>query len=55
LVTGSFEDMPALLVGRYGGVADRVVLYFAGSAWSETPDAFARWGDIANQVRLLST
>jgi hypothetical protein len=43
------------LVERYGGVADRVVLYFAAAAWSDTPDTFARWGEIARQVRLLGT
>jgi probable F420-dependent oxidoreductase len=54
LVSGSFEEMPARLVERYGGVADRVVLYFAGAAWSEAPDTFARWGEIARQVRRLT-
>jgi probable F420-dependent oxidoreductase len=53
LLTGSFDEMPALIVGRYGGIADRVVLYFAGAAWSEGPDTFARWGEIARQIHLL--
>ncbi len=55
LLTGSFDEMPQLLVDRYGGVADRVVLYFAGAAWSEGPDRFAQWGAIAQKVRRLTT
>jgi probable F420-dependent oxidoreductase len=51
LVAGSFDEMPRLLLDRYGGIADRVVLYFAGSAWNENPEQLARWGEIARRVR----
>ena len=46
--------MPQLLMDRYGAVAERVVLYFAGSAWAAGPDSFAKWGQIAQTVRRLS-
>lgn len=54
VVTGSFADMPDLLVQRYGGVASRLVLYFAGIAWGGDPAALARWGEIARGVRRLT-
>ena len=50
LVTGSYDEMPDLLVERYGGVAHRLVLYFAGSAWSRDPGSLVRWGEVARQV-----
>ncbi|HEY1831599.1 MAG TPA: TIGR03617 family F420-dependent LLM class oxidoreductase [Acidimicrobiales bacterium] len=54
LVSGTFDDMPNLLVDRYQGVADRVVLYFANAAWSEDPASLTRWGGIARGVRHLT-
>ncbi|HVA08385.1 MAG TPA: TIGR03617 family F420-dependent LLM class oxidoreductase [Acidimicrobiales bacterium] len=54
VVSGSFADMPALIVERYSGVAQRVVLYFAGIAWGEREADLARWGDIARGVRDLT-
>jgi len=50
LLTGSFDEMPELIVARYGGIAQRVVLYFAGIAWNEDPASLARWGAIARRV-----
>jgi probable F420-dependent oxidoreductase len=55
VLTGSFDEMPQLLMDRYGTVAERVVLYFAASSWSAGPEQFAKWGQIAQTVRLLST
>ncbi|MGP0028951.1 MAG: TIGR03617 family F420-dependent LLM class oxidoreductase [Acidimicrobiales bacterium] len=55
VLTGSFDEMPALIVRRYGGLAARVVLYFAGIAWSEDPTSLARWGEIARQVRRATS
>jgi len=51
LVSGTFDEVPSLLVARYGGIADRVVLYFAGAAWNEDPEQLARWGEIAWRVQ----
>jgi probable F420-dependent oxidoreductase len=52
VVTGTFNEMPKLLVERYGAVAARVVLYFAAAAWTESPDRFTKWGEIAQKVHL---
>jgi probable F420-dependent oxidoreductase len=55
VVSGSFDDIPALLVARYGAVADRIVLYFAGMAWAEDPRHLARWGEVAGEVTRLTS
>jgi probable F420-dependent oxidoreductase len=54
VLTGTFEELPQLLVDRYGGVAARVVLYFAGTAWSEDPGSLTMWGAMAARARQLS-
>jgi probable F420-dependent oxidoreductase len=54
LVSGTFADMPQLLVDRYLGVADRIVLYFGNAAWSADPASLTRWGGIARAVRHLT-
>ena len=54
VVTGSFEELPRLLVERYGAVAARIVLYFAGAAWGEDPSALEQWGAIPRGVRALT-
>jgi probable F420-dependent oxidoreductase len=54
VLTGTFEDMPDLLVERYGGIADRVVCYFAGMAWARDPESLNRWGEVARRVGVLS-
>ena len=54
VVSGSPDEVAAGLVGRYLGVADRVVLYFAGLAWGQDPDHLGRWGEIAAAVHRLT-
>jgi alkanesulfonate monooxygenase SsuD/methylene tetrahydromethanopterin reductase-like flavin-dependent oxidoreductase (luciferase family) len=54
VVTGTFDEIPELLMERYGNVAARVVLYFAGIAWGEDSTELIRWGEIARGVRRLS-
>jgi len=54
VVSGTFDEMPELLVKRYSGVANRIVLYFAGLAWSEDPHRLTRWGEIAREVDRLT-
>jgi len=51
VVSGTAEEVADGLVERYGGVADRVVLYFAGIAWGQDPARLGRWGAIARDVR----
>ncbi len=45
VVRGTWDELAGLLRDRYQGVADRVVLYFAGMAWQGEPASLARWGD----------
>jgi probable F420-dependent oxidoreductase len=54
VLTGTFADMAELVVDRYGGIADRVVFYFAGMAWAAEPESLVRWGEVARQVRALT-
>ena len=54
IVSGTFDEIPEKLVERYGSMADRVVLYFAGFAWGEDPSQLERWGEIAREVALLT-
>jgi len=49
-VTGTFAEVADGLVDRYGGLADRIVLYSAGSAWQEDPAALGPWGELARDV-----
>jgi hypothetical protein len=55
VVSGTFDEMPAKLVERYGVVADRVVLYFAVVARDDPGEALGRWGGIARGVARLSS
>jgi len=55
IISGTFESIPGKLVERYGSVADRVVLYFAGLAWSENPSSMMRWGEVARKVARLTS
>ncbi|MFP5325897.1 MAG: TIGR03617 family F420-dependent LLM class oxidoreductase [Acidimicrobiia bacterium] len=47
---GSWSEASGLLMDRYSGVADRVVLYFAGMAWAEGGDAWEPWSGVAAEV-----
>ncbi len=51
LTEGTWTDAPRLLAERYDGVADRLVLYFAGMAWAEDPGALEPWADVAQKMR----
>ncbi len=53
LVQGTFAELPRLLVERFAGVADRLVLYFAGTAWGQDPGALEAYGEVAREVRRL--
>jgi probable F420-dependent oxidoreductase len=49
-VSGTFAEVADGLVARYGGLAARVVLYSAGSAWQEDRGALPAWGEMAREV-----
>jgi probable F420-dependent oxidoreductase len=50
LVESGWDDLADRLVERYEGLADRVVLYFAGMAWNQDPGSIGRWGEVARAV-----
>ena len=47
-VTGTFAEVADGLVARYAGVADRLVLYSAGTAWRS--GELGPWGELARDV-----
>jgi len=51
VVTASWDGLADGIRRRYGKMATRVVLYFAGVGWSEDPESIDRFGAVA---RLLS-
>jgi probable F420-dependent oxidoreductase len=51
-VTGTFAEVADGLFARYGGVAERLVLYSAGSAWRE--GQLGPWGELARDVAARS-
>lgn len=46
----AWDDLADRLVERYGGVATRLILYFAGLAWDRDRASLGRWGEIARDV-----
>ena len=49
-VSGTFADVADGLVGRYGGLANRLVLYSGGTAWQQDRARFGAWGEMARDV-----
>ena len=47
-VTGTFAEVAAGLATRYDGIAERLVLYSAGTAWRQ--GRLGAWGDLARDV-----
>lgn len=50
-VTSTWDDLPGALVSRYGGIADRVVMYLAEAMCRRDPRAWERWGAVAQALR----
>jgi probable F420-dependent oxidoreductase len=50
VVEGTWDEVPARIVERYDGIADRVVLYFAGGAWTRDRSTLDRFGEVARAV-----
>lgn len=48
---GPWSAAPDLLRARYGDVADRLVLYFAGMAWAESEAALEPWSDVVRALK----
>jgi probable F420-dependent oxidoreductase len=53
--TGTWDEMPDLIVAKYDGIATRVVSYFTGSDVVRDPERFERWGELARKVVVAST
>jgi alkanesulfonate monooxygenase SsuD/methylene tetrahydromethanopterin reductase-like flavin-dependent oxidoreductase (luciferase family) len=49
-VSGSWDQLPDLLLDRYRGLADRLIMYFSGTSWREDPDVMARWAEVVGAV-----
>jgi probable F420-dependent oxidoreductase len=49
-LTAAWDEVAGAVVGRYEGVADRVICYFATQYWREDPAALARWTAVARAV-----
>lgn len=52
-VEGTWTDLPAALLDRYGSVASRIVLYFADPAFADEA-TMVRFGQVAESVERLS-
>jgi probable F420-dependent oxidoreductase len=52
--TGTWDEMPDLIVAKYDGIATRVVSYFTGSDVVRKPERFERWGQLARKVVAAS-
>ncbi len=50
-VSGDWATVADRLALRYQGVATRLVLYFAGTAWVRDPVSIGRWGELARALR----
>ena len=49
-VAAPWDELSDRLVERYSGVADRVVSYFAGLAWSQDRSSLFSWGEVVRDV-----
>jgi probable F420-dependent oxidoreductase len=49
-VTATWDDLAAVLVARYAGIADRLVMYGATERWGQQGGQLARWRDVTRAV-----
>lgn len=50
-VEADWDGIAGAILDRYDGLVDRTFSYFAAGAWRASPDAAARWRDLAAAVR----
>jgi probable F420-dependent oxidoreductase len=55
VVEAPWDGLADSLVERYTGLADRIVLYFAGTAWQRDPATLDRFGEVARAVHAATT
>lgn len=53
-VTCNWEELPQVLVRKYGGVADRLIFYFADAALGEGEEHMAKWRRALDRTRALA-
>jgi probable F420-dependent oxidoreductase len=51
-ISGHWDGLTDQLARRYGGIATRLVLYFAGTGWVRDPTSIGPWGELARALRL---
>jgi hypothetical protein len=50
----TWDGLAEALASRYGGLADRLVLYLAGDAWERDRESFERYGAVARALNGAS-
>lgn len=53
VVTGGWDEAPFLLVDKYYGIADRLVLYGSGEIWKSGSASLEGWAGVVAKVRSL--
>ncbi len=53
-VTATWADMPRVLAARYGGVASRLIFYFADAALERGPEHMSRWQNMLAELKALT-
>lgn len=49
-VEASWDDLADRLMGRYQGIAERLIIYTAGMDYARDPSSIGRWGEVARAV-----
>lgn len=52
-VTSTWEDLPTTLAQKYGGIAHRLIFYFADAALTDSPDQLPKWKRALSRTREL--
>jgi probable F420-dependent oxidoreductase len=53
-VTGTWDELPGIIAEKYGGIAERLIFYFATDAWEKGPQQSERWQDLIARTRALT-
>jgi hypothetical protein len=53
-VTSTWDELPAAIAARYGGLVDRVFPYLRQLDWMDSPELRERWRTVAQAVQHLS-
>jgi len=54
VLSATWDTAASAILDRYGGVADRVVLYFAAASWVESPQTLSRWSQVIAELAAHS-